>query len=278
MGHLKKLGAVLCLAGLLLALCVEAGRYRSSHRKSKRDTGVHIEIYYPKGVMIWYPQRPGMKGFGIEVYLNQKDKIDDEAVCDICLNTTELTYGKYILKNDDVIIRGGDHLLYEAIKIKTNGSAYVMKSDEFYVAESRIRLLKSDCSGSSNKKSTVASLQEENDLLQNVISDLFQHCNNVTQASRNLFLNYSPISTEFSSQELQDMAKIVLQSLLPAIDWEDTLIRTFYFEQGVGLEVKTLVDKLKILQLSKRFTEFHIGDLDDMEVSGEANNEIDFEE
>lgn len=74
-----------------------------------------------------------MLGFGIEIFLNQKYSLD-EPKCDICLNTTEVTYGKFMIRSDNAIIRAGDHLKYRVIKQMVNGSVHAMKSNEFYVA------------------------------------------------------------------------------------------------------------------------------------------------
>lgn len=268
---------VLLLA--LFATPLEASRHRyRSHRKSKRETGVHIEIFYPKGLLVWYPQRPGMTAFGIEIFLNQKHTIDDEAVCDICLNTTDVSYGKFILRSDDAIIRGGDHLQYNAIKQKINGTAYIMRSNDFYVSESRIRQQPKDCSSRSisnpgNQQSRITELEEEVSMLENVAYDIYQHCNNVTRASKNLYLNFRPAETRLDAKNLYIYTLNVLREMLPKINWDDVLIHAFYYEDGVAFEVNSLIDKLKVLQLSRNFTQFTIGDLDDMD--GSEDNEID---
>lgn len=270
----------LCLVGLLLVgLCLTSveGGHRKSSRKNKRDTGVHIEIYYPKGLMVWYPQRSGMVGFGIEIFLNQRHLIDDEAVCDICLNTTELTYGKFLLRSDDAVVRGGDHLMYNAFKQKVNGSAYIMRSNEFYVAESRILPQQAECtsrprpaSGSSAEK--IATLEDEVNALETIVYDVFQHCNNITQISKNLYLNFRPAQTiHLNSKQLFEYTRDVLIEMLPKVDWETVLINAYYYEDGIAFEVKTLIDKLKVLQMAKNFTQFTVNDLDDMESTTEGN-------
>lgn len=274
----------LCLVGLLLAgLCLASveGSRRKSSRKNKRDTGVHIEIY-TKGLMVWYPKRSEMVGFGIEIFLNQRHLIDDEAVCDICLNTTELTYGKFILRSDDAIVRGGDHLMYNAYKQKVNGSAYIMRSNEFYVAESRILPQQAQCpsgprpaSGSSAER--IATLEDEVNALETIVYDVFQHCNNITQISKNLYLNFRPAeATRLDSKQLFEYTRTVLQEMLPKVDWDTVLINAFYYEDGVAFEVKTLIDKLKVLQMAKNFTQFTVNDLDDMETTTEGNEIEDY--
>ncbi|XP_055639226.1 uncharacterized protein LOC129777160 [Toxorhynchites rutilus septentrionalis] len=276
--------ASLCLVAVLLVLCIcplEAGRHRNrSHRKSKRDTGVHIEIYHPKGVMIWYPQRPGMVAFGIEIYLNKKHMVDDEPVCDICMNTTEVSYGKFILRNDNAVVRGGDHLMYNAIKQKVNGSAYVMKSNEFYVADSRIINTPTECSPnirsqSEDKPSNVQTLKEDISLLENIVYNTYQHCNNITRTSKKLFLNFRPTETRLDSKELFKYTLSSLKDVLPKMDWDNVLVDAFYYDDGIGFEVKSLIDKLKALQMARNFVQLTVNDLDEFNDSSDDDNEID---
>ncbi|XP_058451916.1 uncharacterized protein LOC131430739 [Malaya genurostris] len=271
----------LCLVGLLLALCVvslEAGRHRK--QKSKRHLDVHIEIYHPKGLIIWHPQQAGMVGFGIEIFLNKQLMLLEEPVtCDICQNTTEAAYGKFIIENDDAIIRGGDHLRYNAIALGDNGAAYIMKRNEFYVSESRIlKRQKQECSPKTQAASDLqqypSTMEEEIEILRNVVNDIFQHCNNVTRSSKNLFLNFRPADTRLDSKGLYNYTLNVLKEMLPKVNWDTELIHAFYYDDGIAFEVKTLIDKLKVLQLSKDFVQFTISDLDDLEGSSSTNNEI----
>lgn len=269
----------LCLAALLLVFCVstiEAGRnrHRSSHKK--RDSSVHIEIYYPKGLMVWYPQRPGVVSFGIDIFLNQKYVPLRDMVCDICLNTTEVSYGKFMLRSDDAIIRGGDHLTYNAIIQKVNGSAYSLKSNDFYVAESRILMRDVGCSSTSNTgarvgndESDVTKLEDDIALLENIVYDMVQHCNNVTQISKNLYLGVRPADTRLDAEALYKFTLEKLKQLLPKMDWDKTLINAYHYDEGIAFEVKTLVDKLKALQMARNSAPDTVTDLDEMDESNE---------
>lgn len=267
----------LCLAILLLVLSATTLEARRKNRK--RDQNVHIEIYYPKGLMVWYPKQRGMVSFGIEIFLNQKYDGSEELKCDVCMNTTEVSYGKFIIRNDNAIVRAGDHLMYRAIKQKINGSAYVAKSSEFYVAESRILPQLEECSPSvpttrlSNDQSNIAMLEDEVTLLENIVYDAFQHCNNVTQTSKNLFLNFRPVDTRLDSKALFTNTLAELKKMLPKIDWDTVLVNAFYYEDGVGFEVKTLIDKLKALQMAKNLSQHTVTDLDDLDqfVDDESN-------
>ncbi|XP_055595321.1 uncharacterized protein LOC129745947 [Uranotaenia lowii] len=276
----------LCLLALLLVLCASSlaegrrrNRYRG-HRSRPRDTRVRIEIYQPKGIMVWYPKRPGMTLFGIEIYLNHEPSMmwhhdsAEEVTCDICMNTTEVSYGKFILRNDDAIIRGGDRLSYNVIKQKVNGSAYISASNEFFVAENRIR---STCNRQvttppTTDPSTVNMLEDDISVLENVVYDVFQQCRNVSDITNNLFINVRPASdTRMDSKQLYASTKATLEKLLPQFDWNLTLTNAYYYDDGVAFEVRTLIDKLKILRRAKDFVQYTIQDLDEIGMVDEDN-------
>lgn len=126
-------------------------------------------------------------------------------------------------------------------------------------------------SRSTKDQSSIAGLAAEVNLLENIIYDVFQHCNNVTQTSKNLFLHSRPAKPLLDSKALYNHTLQVLKKTLPSIDWDKKLMHAFYYENGVGFEVKTLIEKLKVLQMSKNsIRPSVISDLDDL---GHSNNE-----
>lgn len=271
--------ATLCLVTLLLMITTLEARHHRDHHHSrrKRDQNVHIEIYYPKGLLVWYPKQQEMVAFGIEIFLNQKHRLDAPK-CDICLNTTQSTYGKFMIRNDNAIIRAGDHLKYRVIKQMVNGSSHAMKSNEFYVADYRILPRLDECSsllstsGSSKKQPSITDLKAEINLLENIIYDMFQHCNNATQPSKNLFLHSRLEKPLLDSKALYNHTMQMLKKTIPSIDWDKKLMHAFYYENGVGIEVKTMIDKLKILQLSKNAVQpYAISDFDDLQHANQEN-------
>lgn len=135
---------------------------------------------------------------------------------------------------------------------------------------------------SSNDQSNIAMLEDDITLLENIVYDAFQHCNNVTQTSKNLYLNFRPVETRLNSKALFDYTLDVLKEMLPKINWDTVLVNAFYYEDGVGFEVKTLIDKLKALQMSKSLSQHTVTDLDDldqfMEDDSSESNDISLHE
>uniref|UniRef100_A0A182QCJ9 CBM39 domain-containing protein n=1 Tax=Anopheles farauti TaxID=69004 RepID=A0A182QCJ9_9DIPT len=278
----------IALIWLVAASClleqVDAKRSRSSKRVSKRPKGVNIEIYHPKGVMIWYPYRAGIESFSIEIFINKANQqTSDEsssassAECDICLSTTEVSYGKFILRSPDAVIRSRDHLYYNAIVKKTGGQEYVSRSNEFYVSESRI--LVGDMGGSGSPCETaVVPLSGEDDkqlaeikLLEAILLDLNDQCDGQTNRTKQLLLS-ATTPTRYDAKQLYEYAASVLGQKMPALNWNRTLVDAFYANNGIGFEVATTVDKLKVLKLAKQLNDGSVVDLDAFQTEDMTND------
>ncbi|XP_035917460.1 uncharacterized protein LOC118514567 [Anopheles stephensi] len=275
---------------LLDAVDARKSRGSSGKRSSRRPKGVNIEIYHPKGVMIWYPYRAGMEMFGIQIYINKANQpatggdssSEEEAAppeCDICLNTTEVSYGKFILRSEDAIIRSRDHLLYNAIVKKTNGKAYVSRSNDFYVAESRIFLADITGNASACSETAVANLSEsdklmvkEIELMEEILRDLNDQCfGGETNRTKQLLLN-AETPTRLDAKQLHQFTENELNRVLPQVDWGRTLVEAFYAPNGIGFEVATAIDKMKVLKLASFRSDSLITDLDIFQTEDMTND------
>lgn len=116
-----------------------------------------------------------------------------------------------------------------------------------------------------------AALQEDIDLLEEIAKDVFEHCNNVTEISKNLYLDSRP-APNLDPKKLYEFTLNELQTMLPKINWNKVLVHTFYYNDGVGFEVMTHIDKLKVLKLSRNFNRTAISDFDDLEESTSTSN------
>uniref|UniRef100_A0A182MVC8 CBM39 domain-containing protein n=1 Tax=Anopheles culicifacies TaxID=139723 RepID=A0A182MVC8_9DIPT len=290
----------IALVWLVIASCLlesvdaRRGSRGSSKRSHKRPKSVNIEIYHPKGVMIWHPYRAGMELFGIEIFINKANKpaadcSEEESTptaCDICLNTTEQTYGKFILRNEDAIIRGGDHVFYNAIVKKTNGNAYYSRSNEFYVSESRILLgdVTGNASRACERETAVVAANlsgsdkqqiDEIKLLEDILRELNDQCNaNDGNRTKQLLLS-AETETRYDGKQLYQFVAGELERMMPLINWNRTLVEVFYASKGIGFEVATTIDKLKVLQLAKNLPTSTITDMDNFQTE-DMTNEIDF--
>lgn len=82
-----------------------------------------FEFFHPRGLTIWYPELQGVVGFDIKIYLN-KPYLHDYTLYDMYLNTSTVSYGKFIVNDDDAFIRLGDNLRYEVNLQYSDGNKY----------------------------------------------------------------------------------------------------------------------------------------------------------
>lgn len=257
---------MLIVATLLLISTVESKKRNNFHK--------HIEIYKPKGLTVWYPKSPGLVEVGVEVFLNRGHKYSNH--CDICLNTTASAYGKFVMQDDDAVIRAGDNLQYR-FSFRYSDGRTPKRNDFFYVAESKIFHKHLQCPSTTSTSTTgvqlprAAVLQEDIDLLEEIAKDVFEHCNNVTEISKNLYLDSRP-APNLDPKKLYEFTLNELQTMLPKINWNKVLVHTFYYNDGVGFEVMTHIDKQKVLKLSRNFNRTAISDFDDLEESTSTSN------
>lgn len=75
---------------------------------------MNFEVHEPKGLTVSMVQHnPNTTLFGIELFVNHKPGLsNDSHQCDVCLNTTAVTYGKFIVEDDEAIVKKGDVFYY----------------------------------------------------------------------------------------------------------------------------------------------------------------------
>lgn len=84
------------------------------HHRHHRGHGcphVNFEVKVPEGLEVSAIQKnPNVTMFGIELYVNREPA--EGSQCDVCQNTTTVTYGKFIIEDTQVVIKNGDVLSY----------------------------------------------------------------------------------------------------------------------------------------------------------------------
>lgn len=284
-----KLPTALLIVTIMVLLSATNLEARRKHRKKQGNENFHenFEIYHPNGLTIWYPKLRGMVGFGVEVFLNQRRIKSEARHCDICLNTTQTAYGKFIIQDDNAVIRSGDNVHYTFHFYMSNGTVFI-KESEFYVSANRVfhqqqRYTATTVSpAEQNVESKLVKYEEDINLLESIVYDVFQQCNNVTEFTKHLYLNITPIATTLNSKQLYEYTLESLQKMLPDMAWNSVLVNAFYNNDGIVFEVMTLIDKLKVLQLSKTMTDNPIIDVDnldqliDVDSTNEDYNDISF--
>ncbi|KXJ74399.1 hypothetical protein RP20_CCG013716 [Aedes albopictus] len=115
---------VSCLLAVVSGRCNHCERYSSKssyrqrhvHHWHHHDPFVHFEVREPKGLTVSIVRRsPNTTLFGIELYVNRSPKQSNENHCDVCQNTTSITFGKFIINDEEVLIKKGDVLYYHVL-------------------------------------------------------------------------------------------------------------------------------------------------------------------
>lgn len=107
---------------------------------------MNFEVKVPEGLEVSAIQKnPNVTMFGIELYVNREPA--EGSQCDVCQNTTTVTYGKFILEDTQVVIKNGDVLSYIVLTGEgSNVTRHRMK--KLWVTDSIIN--KCNCEGVSN--------------------------------------------------------------------------------------------------------------------------------
>lgn len=117
-------------------------------------------------------------------------------------------------------------------------------------------------------------LRDEIKLLEDILLEVNQECNASQNQTKQLHL-LTETPTRYNAAELYEFATNWLTSALPSVNWNRTMVDAFYvINGGIGIEVATMLDKLKILKMAQGLAEQPITDLDTFQ-SEDFTNEID---
>uniref|UniRef100_T1DI81 Putative zinc transporter 7 n=1 Tax=Psorophora albipes TaxID=869069 RepID=T1DI81_9DIPT len=112
--------------------------HRHHHWQHRHASFVNFEVREPKGLLVSSIQRcPNTTFFGIELYVDRAPNANGTQPCDVCLNTTEVTYGKFIVEDGEAIIKRGD-ILYFHVLLGDNSNVTRLPLQKLMVTDSII--------------------------------------------------------------------------------------------------------------------------------------------
>lgn len=132
LNSLKMIIKLIAFIGCILVLNQVSGHRGGGHQHGHHHGGhrghhgrrhwhhnapfVNFEVHEPKGLTVSMVQRsPNTTMFGIELFINQDPARSNQTHCDVCQNTTTITYGKFIVEDEVVVIKKGDVLFYHVL-------------------------------------------------------------------------------------------------------------------------------------------------------------------
>lgn len=222
--------------------------FRSSANKGHSVCKVDFEVLHPKGLRVWTARKPDTKGFGIELYINPSGTERSGVVCNVCRNTTEVTHGKFFIQDDNVIVKKGDVLEYVAIT--DNGKTVQRHKPRKIVVSEYIIKPQGRCACSANPQtSTVhdpANPTAEIELLERIITNLSNRCAEGI-VSNYLFLQ---VETPAGPSDLLERVKSYFAANPALKPYVNAITTAEDYSDGIAFQIKSIVDKLKILELS----------------------------
>ncbi|XP_055542438.1 uncharacterized protein LOC129728081 isoform X2 [Wyeomyia smithii] len=206
---------------------------------------VDFEVMEPQGLMLWTARKPNTKLFGIELYINPTGKNDQ---CYLCKNITEVTHGKFLISDDNVVVKRGDVLEY--VVITDNGKTAKRHKREKLVVKDYMIKSQSRCAYGfpSTRLSSVHNTEsnKEIELLERIITSLSVRC--AEGAVSNYLL--LQVSTAAGPSNLLERVQEYLPANTTLQPYASTVITAGEYADGIAFQVQTIVDKLKILELS----------------------------
>uniref|UniRef100_A0A8D8D383 (northern house mosquito) hypothetical protein n=1 Tax=Culex pipiens TaxID=7175 RepID=A0A8D8D383_CULPI len=226
--------------------------FRSSANKGHSVCRVEFEVLHPKGLRVWTARKPETKGFGVELYINPTGTERSAAgvVCNVCRNTTEVTHGKFFIQDDNVIVKKGDVLEYVAIT--DNGKTVQRHKPRKIVVSEYIIKPQGRCACTGTPAQTSSTVHDpanptaEIELLERIITNLSNRCAEGI-VSNYLFLQ---VETPSGPSDLLERVKAYFAGNPALKPYAAAVTTAEDYADGIAFQVKSIVDKLKILELS----------------------------
>uniref|UniRef100_A0A182LZR4 CBM39 domain-containing protein n=1 Tax=Anopheles culicifacies TaxID=139723 RepID=A0A182LZR4_9DIPT len=248
---------LLCLA--VISSVVEGGFldwFRSDKNKGHQACRVEFEVLDPQGLRLWTAQKAQVKGFGVELFINPVHGRKQQQ-CNVCRNTTEVTHGKFFLQDDNVIVKSGDVLEY--VIITDNGKTVQRHKPRKLIVDDSIIKPKGKCACPSSAVTPATPAESakqvfeeptaEIALLERILARVANKCAEGTMSS---FLFLQTDRADGPTDDLKQIVRNYFQSKDVLKPLTDTVQSAEDGADGIVFRVTNIIDKLKILELSRQ--------------------------
>uniref|UniRef100_A0A4Y0BLY8 CBM39 domain-containing protein n=1 Tax=Anopheles funestus TaxID=62324 RepID=A0A4Y0BLY8_ANOFN len=200
-----------------------------------------IQIFRPQGVVITQSVLENVQSLKLKVYINAKYQANPS--CDISADFTFTNRTQTLTtKHASAIVRAGDIVQYTVSKLYQYGPAKIF-SCEFYVND---KFIKSAYETTSSRfcPENVHNFAAEKTLLEETINELLSSCEAV-----NLTTKLALTDDMQEKKPLKRYAVQRLNTLLPSVNWYDTVGNVSRIQNRIVFDVDTKLMKLKILHM-----------------------------
>lgn len=210
---------------------------------------VHVQIREPSGVMVWTRSSPLIEMFGIELYAGQQQNSHRQPVWDrkLEVNTTRPIDGKFMIINHDMVIRKGETIRYR-FSVLHKGTLSHSNYHRDLVTDHMFYRPKDNTCYSQCLIDDRAAIHEETAHLKTILEKKILDCVG-SQASEHLFFPFPNATSYVADTQLFVKSRLwEIEGLRPLID---NVVTTYLSQDGVGVRMKTVLDKFKVLELGK---------------------------
>uniref|UniRef100_A0A182NEX4 CBM39 domain-containing protein n=1 Tax=Anopheles dirus TaxID=7168 RepID=A0A182NEX4_9DIPT len=225
---------------------------------------VQIEVLSPRGIRLWTTYNPNTVLFGVELYVRYYGGRTEPLECALCRNVTEPVDGKFMLEDDRLEARFADMLQYTIVTF--NGTATKRHAVKRVFVQAGLIKPNDQCVC----RGRVAPLRNapvsEVELLERMILRAVSNGSRTCSAISNwLVLRAEP------RNELADLSAYVrnyLDRVLLKVKWctrygagatvwtgvrpSELVVRVEDHAQGIAFQVRTTMDKLKMLEVMSK--------------------------
>ncbi|XP_052869129.1 uncharacterized protein LOC128274842 [Anopheles cruzii] len=250
------------IAAVLLYFAIVAGVaeagfldwFRSNKNKGHDVCRVDFEVLDPAGLRLWTAQKPDMKSFGVELFINPVR--GKKPVSSFTQTTAEVKHGKFFLQTDDVIIKSGDILEY--VIVTFNGDTTQRHKPRKLIVDDYMIKPKGRCScppSVAPPKPVDTVRQVMNDpatevaLLERILERVSKKC------AEGIMSNYLFLQIDRVNGSTTDLKQYVVdyftakEALKP---FADAVLAAEDGSDGIVFKVKGIIPKLKILEHARQ--------------------------
>ncbi|XP_052895471.1 uncharacterized protein LOC128302646 [Anopheles moucheti] len=239
---------IICVLVLAVTVvsCVRLRTVSSTFVCKRSNRQIHI--YRPQGLVVQQRIRKHLQSMNLEVYINKKYQPNPS--CDICVNVTVINERKkwLTIKVPSVVVLPRDTVQYSITKHYRFGPPKRFTC-ELHVGERMKFVPKRSCNGyrpKTTQPSEKRNYAAEKALLEEMINDLLSSCE-ARDESKLLVLAENHETIESEGKALKRYVVQRLKSLLPSVNWHETIENVSGSQNRIVFEVRTVLMKLKIL-------------------------------
>ncbi|XP_058057056.1 uncharacterized protein LOC131208355 [Anopheles bellator] len=210
---------------------------------------VNIQAREPSGIMVWTRDSPLIEMFGIELYVGKHNHGHREPIWDrqLMVNVTDTVDGKFLIQDEEMLIEPGDTIRYRFLvlhKRTVSHSNYrrILVTDHLFYRPRNYHCF-SQCLIRDQE-----GYHEEAARVKEILEREIDQCVG-SQGSEHLFFPLSGATKLVSDAQYFVKYRLwQIEDLRPVVD---SVVTTYVAQNGVGFKMRTIVDKLKVLELAR---------------------------